>query len=58
MTKIQILLVKNTRRLKVKFRVRFILFYSELALTDPGCNMLQTLLDWKKYEAKCQMNNL
>ena len=33
-----------------KVRVRFILFYSELALTDLGCNMLQTLLGQKKYE--------
>ena len=26
------------------------LFYSELAPTDPSCNMLQTLLGQKKYE--------
>ena len=28
-------IMKNNRRLKVRVRVRFILFYSELAPTDP-----------------------
>ena len=49
MIKTQILLwktMKGNRRLRV--RVRFLLFYSELAPTDPWCNMLQTLLGWKK----------
>ena len=31
-------------------RVRFILFYYELAPTDPWCNMLQTLLGQNKYK--------
>ena len=34
----------------VRVRVRFRLFYCELAPTDPRCNMLQTLLGRKKYE--------
>ena len=34
----------------VRVRVRFLLFYSELTPTDPGLNMLQTLLGQKKYE--------
>ena len=53
-------MMKNNRKLKVrvKVRVRIILFYSELAPTDPWCNILQTLLGRKKYEVECQMNNL
>ena len=31
-------------------RVWFILIYSELAPTDPWCNMLHTLLSQEKYE--------
>ena len=31
-------------------RVRFLLFYSEIAPTDPWCNMLRTLIWRKKYE--------
>ena len=51
----QILLFKTiegNRRLKVKVRVRarFLLLYSELAPTDPWCNMIWTLLGRKKYE--------
>ena len=34
----------------LRVRVRFLLFYSELAPTDPSCNMLHTLLGQKKYE--------
>ena len=37
-------------RVKVRVRVRFLLFYYELAHTDPSFNMLQTLLGQKKYE--------
>ena len=51
MIKTQILLwkaVEGSGRLRVKFR--FILFYSEFAPADLWCNMLQTLLGWKKYE--------
>ena len=36
--------MKNNRRqlgLRARVRVRFILFYFELALTDPWCNMLR-----------------
>ena len=45
MKKTQILLWKaiegnSNRRLRVRVRVRFLLFYSELAPTDPWCNML------------------
>ena len=32
-------------------KVRFLLFYSELASTDPWCNMLQTLLGRKNEQA-------
>ena len=38
--------MKNDRTLRV--RVRFTLFHSELAPTDPWCNMLQTLIRPKK----------
>ena len=38
--------MKDKRILKV--RVTVILFYPKLAPTDPGCNMLQALLGWKK----------
>ena len=43
-------IIEGNRRLRVKVRVRFILFYLKLAPTDPWCNMLQTLLGRKKYE--------
>ena len=39
--------MRNNRKLRV--RVKFIFFYSELVPTDPRCNMLQTLLRLKKY---------
>ena len=42
--------MKNNRRLRVRVRVRFILFHSELAFTDPLCNILQTLPRRKKYQ--------
>ena len=51
MTKTQILLwktIEGTRRLRV--RVSFILFYSELSPIDPWCNMLRTLVGRKKHE--------
>ena len=41
---------RSNRTLRVRVRVRFILFYSELTPSDPRCNMLQTLLERKKYE--------
>ena len=41
---------RSNRRLRVRVRVSFILFYSELTPSDPRCNMLQTLLERKKYE--------
>ena len=51
MTKIQILLWKTTEgNTRLWVRVRFLSFYSELAPTDPWCNMLQTLLGRTKYE--------
>ena len=55
MIKTQFLLwktIEGNRRLKVRVRVRgrFLLFYSELAPTDPSCNMLQTLLGRTKHE--------
>ena len=37
-------------KLRVRVRVSFILFYSELAHTDPSCNMIQSLRGWKKCE--------
>ena len=40
--------MRNNRRTRV--RVRFLLFYSELAPTDRLCNMLHTLPGRKKYE--------
>ena len=43
-------IMKNNRKLRI--RVRFNLFYYELASTDPRCNMLQTLPGRKKYEEK------
>ena len=33
-------IIKNNRTLRVRVRVRFFLFYSELGPTDPSCNML------------------
>ena len=57
MKKTQILLWKtiecnSSRRLRVRDRVRFLLFYSELAplTTDPWCNMLRDFTWRKKYE--------
>ena len=55
MIKTQILLCKTRQsnrrlRFRVMVKVRFLLFYSELAATDPLCNMFQTLLQRKKYE--------
>ena len=55
MIKTQILLWKaiegNIRiRVTVRVRVRFVLFYSELAPTDGWCNMHHTLLGRRKYE--------
>ena len=54
MIKTQILLWKtiegnNNRRLRVRVRVRFLLFYSELTPTDPWCNMLRDFTRTKKY---------
>ena len=40
--------MKNNRRIRV--RIRFVLFHSELSPTDPRCNILQNLLGRKKYE--------
>ena len=51
-------IMKNNRRFRVSVRIRFILFYSELAPTDPCCNMLQTLLGPDNMRSKCQMKNL
>ena len=52
MTKTQIKKKKKTiegnTRLRVRVRVRFLLFYSELTPTDPLCNMLHILLGRKK----------
>ena len=44
------IIMKDHRTLRVRVRVRFILFYFELAPIDPPCNMLQTLPARKKYE--------
>ena len=41
--------MKNDNR-RLRVRVRFSLFYSELAPTDSWCNMLQILLGLKIYE--------
>ena len=43
-------IMKTNRRLRVRVRVTFIIFYFELAPTDLWCNMLQTLLGRTKYE--------
>ena len=37
-------------RVKVRVKVRFLLFYYELAPSDPSFKMLQTLHGRKKYE--------
>ena len=63
MIKTQILLwktVEGSRRLTVRFRVRikFPLFDSDLAPTDPLCNTLQTLFGQKKYEETMPDNTL
>ena len=50
MIKTQILLWKTIGNKRFRVRVRFILSYFKLAPTDPWCNMLQTLLGWKKYQ--------
>ena len=42
-------IIEGNGRLKVRVRVSFLLFYSEVAPTDPWFNMLQTLLG-RKYE--------
>ena len=44
--------MKNNRRLRVRVRISFILFYSELASSDQWCNLLQTLLGGEKYKAE------
>ena len=55
MIKTQILLWKtiegnSNRKLRVRVRVRFLLFYSELTPTDPWCNMLRDSTWTEKYE--------
>ena len=52
--------IKNNRSLRVRVRVRFILFCSELTLTGScSCNKLQTLLRRKKFlRVKCLMDDL
>ena len=42
--------MKNLRRSRFTVSVRFILFYSELAPTNPRCIMLQALTWTEKYE--------
>ena len=43
--------MKNNSKLRVRVRVRFIFFYSELIpTTGLRCNMLQNLLGQKKFE--------
>ena len=52
MIKTQILLwktIEGNRSVRVRVRVRFLLFYSEIAPTDPWCNMFRTLIWRKKY---------
>ena len=61
MRKTQILLwktIESNRRLRV--RVRFLLIYFELALTDPWCNVLRPwlYLVGKNMRRQCQMNTL
>ena len=61
MRKTQILLwktIESNRRLRV--RVRFLLIYSELALTDPWCNVLRPwlYLVGKNMRRQCQMSTL
>ena len=61
MIKTQILLYKTiegNRRLMVRVRVRFVLYYSEIAPTDPWCNMLRTIFGGKNMRRKCQINTL
>ena len=46
MIKVKILLLKTiqgngTLRVKVRVRVKFLLFHSELVPTDPWCNLLR-----------------
>ena len=55
MKKTQILLWKaiegnSNRRLRFRVRVRFLLFYSELAPLTRGVTCSVTLLGWEKYE--------
>ena len=42
--------MKNLRRSRFTVSVRFILFYCELAPTNPRCIMLQALTWTEKYE--------
>ena len=61
MIKTQILLWKTiggNKSLRIRVWVRFLVFYSELALTDPWCNTLQTLLGRKIMRRQCQTNTL
>ena len=44
--------MENNRQLRVRVRVRFIFFYSELTPNDPWYNMLQTLLGQKNMTRK------
>ena len=41
---------RSNRRLRVRVRVRFLWFYSELTPTDPWCNMLRDFTWREKYE--------
>ena len=50
-------IMKNNRRLRARMGVRFLLFFSELAPTDPWCNS-RLYLNWKNMRRKRQMNNL
>ena len=61
MIKTQILLwktIEGNKSLRVRVWVRFLLFYSEFALTDQWCNTLQTLLGRKIMRRQCQTNTL
>ena len=62
LVKAQIVLWKtiefNRLRVRVRVWVRCLLFYSELAPTDPWCNMLRTLLGRKNMTRQCQTNTL
>ena len=63
MIKTHILLAKTTegyRRFRVRVRVRvwFLLFYSELAPTDRDVTFSRLYLDGKNMRRQCQMNTL